>query len=286
MRATPSLSPRAAHVAGARPDVHRCRGEIGNDLQDHPEPCAVAAVVRWRPGGDWPFAAAGLDRQPLHHRRGDAARVLVLRAGLQRPRHDRTGHPVLDSAGVYSRTEIRQPPARATASSIFGRLRPGATVQQVQAQLDALLAANVKRFPAVQLHRARHVQLGDAAPGSADAPHPPHVVSALGGRRFVLLIGAINLANLSLARGQRRGGGNWRRGSRSARAGCRWRASSSSKRSCRRRSAAPPALAVGAAILQALDVRRSGEPAERGGRSHERRPRSRSSPPSRWWSVS
>ncbi len=38
-----------------------------------------------------------------------------------------------------------------------GRLRPGATVEQTQAQLDVLHAATVKRFPQFQLCRARHV---------------------------------------------------------------------------------------------------------------------------------
>ncbi|MFN2446042.1 MAG: ABC transporter permease [Vicinamibacterales bacterium] len=82
----------------------------------------------------------------------------------------------------------------------LGRLRPGVAVEQVQAQLDALHAANVKRFP-----QLRFTELGMY---SAVTPlqealtrrvrRTLHLLWA--GAGFVLLIGAINLANLSLAR--------------------------------------------------------------------------------------
>jgi putative ABC transport system permease protein len=81
----------------------------------------------------------------------------------------------------------------------IGRLRPGATVQQVQSQLDALHAANVKRFP----------QLRFAELGMYSAVTPLHEALTRRVRRtlyllwagagFVLLVGTINLANLSLA---------------------------------------------------------------------------------------
>lgn len=81
-----------------------------------------------------------------------------------------------------------------------GRMRPNATIEQVQAQIDALNAANVVRFP----------QFGFAELGMHTAVTP--LQDALtrsvrgilyllwGGAAFVLLIGALNIANLSLAR--------------------------------------------------------------------------------------
>jgi putative ABC transport system permease protein len=82
----------------------------------------------------------------------------------------------------------------------IGRLKAEATVTQVQAQLDALHAANVKRFP-----QFRYEELGMYS-------HVTPLHEALtrrvrrtlyllwAGAGCVLLIGAINLANLALAR--------------------------------------------------------------------------------------
>jgi hypothetical protein len=97
-----------------------------------------------------------------------------------------------------------------------GRIRPGATIEQVQAQVDALNAANFERFP----------ELGLAELGMYTAVTP--LQDALtrsvrgilyllwGGAAFVLLIG--NIANLSLARSSVRAR-NWPRDWRLARAG-------------------------------------------------------------------
>jgi predicted permease len=82
----------------------------------------------------------------------------------------------------------------------IGRIRPETTVQQVQAQIDALNAAIIKRFP----------QLGFAELGMYTTVTPLQAALTRGVRRilyllwggaaFVLLIGALNIANLSLAR--------------------------------------------------------------------------------------
>lgn len=86
----------------------------------------------------------------------------------------------------------------------LGRLRPDATIDQVKAQIDALNAANFKRFP----------QFGLAELGMYTAVTPlqdalTHSVRRIlyllwGGAAFVLLIGALNIANLSLARASAR----------------------------------------------------------------------------------
>lgn len=82
----------------------------------------------------------------------------------------------------------------------IGRIRPDATVEQVRAQIDALNAANFERFP----------QFGLAELGMYTAVTPlqealtrsirPTLYLLWGGAAFVLLIGAINIANLALAR--------------------------------------------------------------------------------------
>jgi predicted permease len=83
-----------------------------------------------------------------------------------------------------------------------GRLRPGATLEQAQSQVNALNAANLERFPQfreilenagfhtrvvrLQDHLVRHVR--------------PTLYLLWGGALFVLLIGGVNVANLALVR--------------------------------------------------------------------------------------
>ncbi len=84
----------------------------------------------------------------------------------------------------------------------FGRLMPGATLEQAQSQLDAVNAANLERFPAW-----REI-LKNAGFSSQVVDFQTHLVgrraSTLtmlwGGAIFVLLIGGVNVANLVLVR--------------------------------------------------------------------------------------
>lgn len=87
-----------------------------------------------------------------------------------------------------------------------GRLKPGATLEQAQAQVDALNAANLERFAQykelllnagfrtavvpLQEHLVRHVK--------------PTLLLLWGGALFVLLIGSVNVANLALVRARSR----------------------------------------------------------------------------------
>jgi predicted permease len=87
-----------------------------------------------------------------------------------------------------------------------GRLKPGATLAQAQAQVDALNAANLERFPkykellinagfrtqviGLQDHLVRFVK--------------PTLYLLWGGALFVLLIGCVNVANLALVRARSR----------------------------------------------------------------------------------
>jgi len=83
-----------------------------------------------------------------------------------------------------------------------GRIKPGATLAQVQSQVDALNAANLERFPKfkeVLINAGFHTQV---------LPLKDLLVKEVrgtlyllwGGAAFVLLIGAVNIANLALAR--------------------------------------------------------------------------------------
>ncbi len=83
-----------------------------------------------------------------------------------------------------------------------GRLKPGATIEQAQAQVDALNAANLERFPAFK------ELLINAGFHTGVEPLQNRLVRDVrstlyllwGGAAFVLLIGAVNIANLALAR--------------------------------------------------------------------------------------
>jgi len=84
----------------------------------------------------------------------------------------------------------------------IGRLKPGATLAQAQAQVDALNAANLEQFPQLRelLIDARFhtkvVPLQEMIVGDVES-----ILYLLwGGAGFVLLIGALNIANLALVR--------------------------------------------------------------------------------------
>lgn len=84
----------------------------------------------------------------------------------------------------------------------FGRLKPGATLQQAQSQLDAINAANMERFPAWReiLKNARFgsdvVDFQENLVGERKST----LTMLWGGAIFVLLIGCVNVANLVLVR--------------------------------------------------------------------------------------
>jgi predicted permease len=105
---------------------------------------------------------------------------------------------------------------------MIGRLRPGATLAQAQAQIDAINAANLERLPNFKeiLTNARfHTRV---VPLQDEVVEPIRKALFLlwGGAAFVLLIGVINIANLAVARGSVRlhelatrmalGAGRWR----------------------------------------------------------------------------
>ena len=90
--------------------------------------------------------------------------------------------------------------------TMIARLKPGATVQQAQQQIDALNARNLDRFPALKQI------LVNAGFHSVVAPLQEDLVRAVrqtlfllwGGVLFVLAIGAVNITNLVLIRSSSR----------------------------------------------------------------------------------
>jgi predicted permease len=88
----------------------------------------------------------------------------------------------------------------------IGRLKPGATVQQAQAQVDALNAANLDRFPQ---YRQLLINAGFHTIAARLQDNLVRDVKATlylmwGGALFVLLIGCVNIANLVLVRSRAR----------------------------------------------------------------------------------
>ena len=84
----------------------------------------------------------------------------------------------------------------------FGRLKPGATVQQAQSQLDAINKANFDRFPAWQ-EILKNARFGSDAVDFQDnlvGERKSTLTMLWGGAIFVLLIGCVNVANLVLVR--------------------------------------------------------------------------------------
>jgi len=90
--------------------------------------------------------------------------------------------------------------------SHVGRLKPGATIQQAQAQIDALNARNLERFPQYRqllINAGFHTivtPLQDILVGDVKST----LYLMWGGALFVLLIGCVNVTNLVLVRSRAR----------------------------------------------------------------------------------
>ena len=84
----------------------------------------------------------------------------------------------------------------------FARVKPGATLQQAQAQLDAINAANLERFPQWReiLKNARFSSEVVDFQQNLIGERRSTLTMLWGGAIFVLLIGCVNVANLVLVR--------------------------------------------------------------------------------------
>src|ERR1035437_8617235 len=84
----------------------------------------------------------------------------------------------------------------------IGRLKPGATLQQAQAQVDALNRANLDRFPSYKeliVNAGFHTIVMPLEDMLEKAVRGPRVL-LWGGAAFVLRVGVVNVAQLALAR--------------------------------------------------------------------------------------
>ena len=84
----------------------------------------------------------------------------------------------------------------------FGRLAPGATIDQAQSQVDSINAANLERFPQWR-EIIINARFGTDVVGfqeSLVAGSRATLTMLWGGAIFVLLIGCVNVANLALVR--------------------------------------------------------------------------------------
>ncbi len=87
-----------------------------------------------------------------------------------------------------------------------GRLKPGVTMEQAQQQIDAINAANLKRFPqyAELLTNAGFHSIVSPLQDFLVRDVKPILYLMWGGALFVLLIGVVNVANLVLVRSRAR----------------------------------------------------------------------------------
>jgi predicted permease len=87
-----------------------------------------------------------------------------------------------------------------------GRLKPGSTIAQVQAQVNALNAANLERFPAMKdfLINAGYYTRVEPLQHVLVKSVENALYLLWGGAVFVLLIGGLNVTNLALARSSAR----------------------------------------------------------------------------------
>lgn len=194
---TMTVTPSFFRVAGVKPQLGRAfteeEGEIGNEF------VVVLSDSFWRSRFGGQPSVLGREL-----RLDGRAHTVV---GVMPPRFRPTDDDVELWTPMTFTAEQRSDDSRHSNNALYlARLKPGATLQQAQAQIDALNAANVDRFPQfkeVIVNAGFHTvvnRLQDQMVKDVKAT----LYLMWGGSLFVLLIGCVNVANLALVRSRSR----------------------------------------------------------------------------------
>jgi len=208
-----TVTPSFFRVAGITPQLGRTfteqEGEIGHEL------VVVLSDGFWHAqfGGDRNVVGRDL--------RIDGKAHTVI--GVMPPRFRPTDEDSAMWMPMTFTAKQRSDDERHSNNAIYvARLKPGATVQQAQAQIDGLNAANLERFPQFKqvLVNARFQTVVIPLQEQMVKDIRPVLYLMWGGALFVLLIGCVNVANLVLVRSRLRlkelatrialGAGTWR----------------------------------------------------------------------------
>jgi predicted permease len=208
-----TVTPSFFRVAGIKPQLGRTfteqEGEIGHEL------VVVLSDGFWRArfGGDRNVVGRDLRINGKPH-------TII---GVMPPRF----HPTDEERDMWLpmtfTAKQKSDDERHSNNAVYiARLKPAATVQQAQAQIDALNAANLERFPQfkqVLVNAGFHTVVARLQEQMVEDIRPV-LYLMWGGALFVLLIGCVNVANLVLVRSRVRlkelatrlalGAGTWR----------------------------------------------------------------------------
>ena len=192
-----SVTPSFFRVAGVTPQLGRTftdqEGEIGSEFE------VVISDGFWRTqlGGD--PSAVGRDIRLD----GRAYTVIGVMPPQFRPTDD---EKALWTPMTFTAEEKSDNSRHSNNAAYIARLKPGATVEQAQAQIDALNAANLDRFPQFKevIVNARFRTVVNRLQDQMVKDVRPTLYLMWGGALFVLLIGCVNVTNLALVRSRAR----------------------------------------------------------------------------------
>jgi len=192
-----SVTPSFFRVAGVTPRLGRTftdqEGEIGSEFE------VVISDGFWRTqlGGD--PSAVGRDIRLD----GRAYTVIGVMPPQFRPTDD---EKALWTPMTFTAEEKSDNSRHSNNAAYIARLKPGVTVEQAQAQIDALNAANLDRFPQFKevIVNARFRTVVNRLQDQMVKDVRPTLYLMWGGALFVLLIGCVNVANLALVRSRAR----------------------------------------------------------------------------------
>jgi len=208
-----TVTPSFFRVAGVKPLLGRTftdqEGEIGNEY------VVVVSDSFWRTQLAGDPAAVGREL------RLDGRTYTVV--GVMPPEFRPTDDEMALWTPMTFTAEQKSDNSRHSNNAAYiARLKPGATVEQAQAQIDALNAANLDRFPQFKevIVNARFRTVVTRLRDQMVKDVKPTLYLMWGGALFVLLIGCVNVANLALVRSRARlkelatrlalGAGTWR----------------------------------------------------------------------------